>query len=202
METASAALPKKTLCQLHDIGQASTQRRHLNLDTIQSIEQVGPERSRRDQLRETTIGGCDNSSVNPLRVTTADSLHRGVLHRPEELGLCCWRQVAYLVQKQRSTVRVFELSVSTSHPSCRAILDPEQLHLHERLHERSAIDGHERTSTTCTPLVKAPRDEFLSGPGFTFDEDRNVGICHLIDSSPNIAHGRTAANELGLPDRR
>ncbi len=84
-----------------NIVRALPQRRHMDLDRVDAVEQVLPEPGGRAQFGGREVGGADHPCVDldgPIRPHARDRL---ALERPQQLGLHGQAQVADLIQKQR-----------------------------------------------------------------------------------------------------
>src|SRR5438552_798 len=77
-----------------------------------------------------------------------------LLEHAQELGLQAERQLADLVEEAGAAVGSLEQSAPAPHgPRERATLVAEQLGFEQRLRQRRAVDGHERTLGAGTGVV-------------------------------------------------
>ena len=89
-------------------------------------------------------------------------------------GLGRRRQVGHLVEKQRAAVRRLELAAPAADAGRRAILDAEQLRLEQRIDQRRAVDGDERSVAAAAQVVDLARHELLADAGLAFQKDGEV----------------------------
>ena len=113
----------------------------------------------------------------------ADAFDREILNRAQQLGLRGERQVGHFVEEQRAAVGVLELAAAAAHAGGRALLDAEELRFEQRLDQRRAVDGDERSRAPAAELVDLPGDEFLARARFAFDQDGEVRRRDALDRS-------------------
>ena len=167
--------PEEVARQLRDVLAPRAQRRHLDVDAAQPVEQIEPELAARStSADERPVGGDDDADVDRPGADAADPLDRQVLDRAQQLGLRRRRQVRHLVEEQRAVVRVLELAAAAAHAGRRAILDPEQLRFEQRLDDRRAVDGDERPLAPAAEVVNLPRHELLARARFALDQNREI----------------------------
>ena len=130
--------------QREDVGAPLAKRRHTQVDAGQAVIEVGPEDATLDQPGQAPIGRRDDTDIDAMRSVTADPLHGKILNGPQQLRLRGRGQVGDLVEEQRASVGVLELSAPTANSGRGPLLDAEQLRLEQRVHERGAIDRDER----------------------------------------------------------
>ena len=78
----------------------------------------------------------------------------------------------------------------------------EELGVEERLRNRAAIDGHERSGRSAAVRVDRARDQFLPGTALALDQHRDRRICGPRDLLIDLEHRRTAAEEPFRRDPR
>jgi hypothetical protein len=114
-------------------------------------------------------------------LAAADALEFPFLQHSQESELSFARQVADLVQKNRTTVG--QLEAAEAPLQCAgesAFLVSEQFRSDERLRDRRAIDANECPRRTIRPLVNRARDQLLAFRNSVVPSDRQdqakVGI--------------------------
>jgi hypothetical protein len=131
------------------------------------------------------------------RASTAEALQRGFLQEAQKIALHVERQVAHLVEKQRSALRRLDAPDLALHGAGEGTpLVAEQLGLDERLGNRAAVDGHERTVGARRSLVDGARAELLAGAAFAADEHRRARCGDLADGAKELAHHFARADHL------
>src|SRR5207247_1889497 len=96
---------------------------------------------------------------------------------PQQLGLETERQVADLVQEQRSGVRHLEQPwLGRMRIGERAALVTEQLRLDELRREGRAVDGDERGGVARATSVDRPCEELLPGPRLAHDQGARAPV--------------------------
>src|SRR5205085_11733373 len=111
-----------------------------------------------------------------------------ILNRAQQLRLRGNREIGDLVEEQRAAVGGLELSAAAANARGRAILDAEELRFEQRLDERRAIDGDERSIAPAAQVVNLPRDEFLADTAVPFQENREVGGRDALDRRAQLLH--------------
>ena len=90
--------------QRGDVARAIAQRRDLDLDHRQAIEQVFAEGPRLDVGEQVAVGGGHQADVDRDRAGRAHGAHLPRLDHAQQLGLHGRRHFAHLVEKQRAPV--------------------------------------------------------------------------------------------------
>ena len=188
--------------ELQDVFAPLPQRRHMNVDAAQAVEQVGAKQPPRDQLRERSVGRRDDAGVDATGAGAADALDRQVLDRAQQLGLRRQRQVGHFVEKQRAAVGVLELAPPAADAGGRPLFDAEQLRLEQRFDDRRAVDRDERPRPAAAQLVNLPRHELLAGAALAFDQHGEIGGGDTLDALAQRRHHRRRSNQRGGPVRR
>jgi len=84
----------------HDIATTLPEWRQRQDDNTDSVIEIRPESSNADLLGEIRIRRRDDRDVNCLRLGAAQSAHRTILDRLQDLGLGSLRQQADLVEEE------------------------------------------------------------------------------------------------------
>src|SRR6185436_16484895 len=110
------------------------------------------------------------------RLPSADALERALLQEAKELALHVVREIADLVEEQRSALRHLHLAGHTAIGAGEgAALVSEELTLDELHGQRRAVDGDERSSLPSRVDVDGPGEQTLSGARLAAKEHRRVG---------------------------
>ena len=125
---------------------ALAQRRQRQGVAGEASQQILAERAALDELLEVSVCRRDDANVDAQGLRRAYRYDLALLQDAQENGLKRQRQVADLVEEDRSSVRASKEAGSILRRAReRALLVPEQLALGERFGERAAIDGDEGT---------------------------------------------------------
>ena len=167
-------LDDEVLDEGREVLEAAAQRRELDRDDVEAVEEVLAELVPLDGVLEVEVGGRDDLRVGLDGLRPADALELLVLDDAQELGLDAERGLADLVEEDRPPLR--ELEPARLPPVGAgegALLVPEELRLGERLGERRAVELDERPVRPRGEGVEDPRDEVLPRPRLAADEDRD-----------------------------
>ena len=118
----------------------------------------------RDARLQVPVGGGHHAHVDVKRAGSSDALEAPFFERPENLRLEGERQVADLIQEQRSAVRHLEAARFALRGAGEGpFLVTEQLGLEQGLGNRRAIDRHERPVGPRAEHVQRPGKQLLPG---------------------------------------
>src|SRR5437867_10585776 len=173
------------------------QRRHLDVDHVDPDVEILAEAALLDSRLEVAVGRRDQVDVEGYLVVGAGGPHAARLERPQELRLEGERQVADLVEEERTPARLHEEPLARRvRVGEGAAHVPEELALDQRLREGRAVDGDEGARLPPSPLVESARDELLSGPRLAGDQHRGAGVRDAVEQLVHPPH-RGAGPEQG-----
>src|SRR5205807_2326726 len=179
-----------------DVLAALAQRRHVQLDHVETVEQVLPEAPCGHQRGEILVGGADHAHVDRVFLRRADLAHALFLDRPQQLHLHRERQLGDLVEEQRAAVRRLEKAFAVlGGAGERALLVAEELALHQGIGDSAAIDRHERLVAARAVLVDQARRELLAAARFARDVHRRLGAGELADQLAHLGERRAVAQQ-------
>src|SRR5207245_6922440 len=122
-------------------------------------------------LGQVLVRGRHDADIDLERARSAEALELALLEHAQDLGLRDQREVGHLVEEERAAVREFEASFLASRGAREgALLVSEQLGLEERLGQRRAVDGDERTVAPSRALVDRARHQLLPGTTLALDQ--------------------------------
>jgi hypothetical protein len=120
-----------------------------------------------------------------------------LLKDAEQLHLNRERSLADLVQEERSAARDLEHAVLVAYGAGEASLHvAEELALEEVLRQRAAVDRNERIVRPAAAVMDRPRDELLPRAALAADENRAVGIGHLVHEAEHPLDLLALADDL------
>ena len=196
-----AGLLPKGLCEQGHVGQAVTQRRQLDLDAAQPVEQVFAELSRADQFAQPSMGRRDDSHIGRPRLVRANSAVLPRLQKPQQLDLHGHRRVTDLIEEQRPPFGLFDQSRSfvgrAGEGSSRVA---EQFALQHRRIQSGQANGSERTSLPSAVSMNRSGHQFLADPGFAHDQDGRVGCHGESNLFVDLLHRGRGSQQLSLAD--
>lgn len=97
-------LVQEVLHQQVDVAAALPERRDVQVDDVEPVEEVGPKPSLYHQFFEIPVGGCNEPGIDLLGCVRAYGLETLVLYHPEELALQRQGQICDLVEEERTAV--------------------------------------------------------------------------------------------------
>ena len=103
-----AIVRKQMIDEHRDVGQPLAQRRNPQRVDVEAIVEILTEAARLDLALEIAVGGRDDARRDLDRPVAADPRHLPVFEHAKQLGLRRQRQLAHLVEEQRSSARVLE----------------------------------------------------------------------------------------------
>ena len=128
-----------------DVLAALAQRRQVDRDDVEAVEEVLAHRPLRHRRLEVAVGGGDEPHVGLDVLRVADAPDLALLDGPQELDLQQRRDLGDLVEEQRAAVgRGEEAHLVGDRAGERSLHVAEQLGLHQALGDRPAVDGDER----------------------------------------------------------
>src|SRR5215471_1321124 len=130
---------------------------------VEPVIKVFAKLSLLDQVGEIAVGRGDEAHVDLHRRRASEPLELAFLQDAEELDLHLWRDVANLVEEERSFVgELHTTRLARGRASERPLLVTEQLALEQVVRERAAVQFHERLRAPRTREVKRARGELFS----------------------------------------
>ena len=166
------------------------QRWHGDSQYVDPIQEILAEPACRDVSRERPVGRRHDPHVDPAGKVLTDPPDLAILERPEQLGLRPSRQLANLIQEQRSPIRRLEKPGAFGHRACeRAPGVAEELRLDELIGQGRAVNRAEAPVVpTAEPMNRAGH-ELLSAPALPCHQHRIWGLGHAAHRTPQLVHG-------------
>src|SRR5580692_8354610 len=91
-----------------DVGTAIAQRRYLNRENVQAVEQIGAKAASLHGLLEVAVRGGDDANVHLNRATAAYRLKFAFLKDTQQLNLRLQRELSDFVQEDGAAIGQFE----------------------------------------------------------------------------------------------
>ena len=163
---------------------------------MQAVVEVLPELSGADSFLQVHVCCGHHPHVEPDRLATADPLDASLLQYPEELRLELHRQVADLVQEQRTSLRHLESAgPCRGGPGERAFLVAEELALDQVVGEHRAIHCHERPAAPLAGRMDRPSEELLARTSLAEKQHVDVGYRELERQVHGLAERGALSDE-------
>ena len=103
-------LAEKVVRELEDVLPALAQRRQVDREALDPVEEVQTETSAVDLGLEIPVGGGDEADVRLARLVGADALVLAFLEHAQQLDLDARRDLADLVEEERPALGLLEAS--------------------------------------------------------------------------------------------
>src|SRR5206468_4776473 len=174
---------QEVIDQHWDVVAALAQRRHLEMNDIEPVEEILAKRALRDQVAEIPVGSRDHPHVDDAAAAVgAHLLQLPGLEKPQQQPLHAQRHLADFVEEHRAVVRELEfprlVAVGTREAAAYVA---EQLRLEERFRQAAAIHGNEALPGARAAGVNAARHHLLADAAFAGNEDLRVGSGDPLD---------------------
>ena len=180
------------------------QRRDVDGKDVQAVEEILPELSLLHRLQEVPVRGRDEAHVHRDGLESAHPLEALVLDRLEELCLHLPRDLADLVQKERSLVRQLESPrLRRDGAGEGPFLVAEEFAFDEILRDGGAVDLDEGLLFPGALPVDGAGDQLLARPRLPGDEHGGRRGRYLADDLVDLGHAAAGARRCGTgPPRR
>ena len=176
-----------------DLLGALPERRHHDLDHVQTVVEVLAEAAAGHRLLEVLVGGREDAHVDLHGGPPPHPGELAVLEDVEELALQGRVKIADLVEEDGPAIRRLELAdLELMRTGEGAALVPEELALQQLARDRRAVDLDERAALAHRLLVDRARDHVLARAGLAHDEHRDVDAGGLLDDLAHLTHPRAA----------
>ena len=179
------------LGQQHDVARPAREVRHRDREHGKAVVQVLSEQLLRHQLLEVAAGGRDEADVRMQLLVRPDAGERTLLQEAQQLDLDRDREVADLVEEERSAVRrLGATDTALRRPGEGTLLVAEQLALHERFRKRRAVERDERLVPASRQPLDCPRHQLLARAARAADEHGRLArrdLADLLVDGPHLA---------------
>ena len=176
------------------------ERRHVEVDDAQPVQEVLAELAGGNEVVQVAIGGGDHANVDTrLRFVRADGLDLAVLEKPQQQGLHAQAHLADFVEKQRAAMRELELAALVAVGAGEAAFDvSEELRLEERFGDAGEVHRHERRQPAAGVAMDVSRDHVFAHPALAGDQDLGRALGRPLRHGEQFRHGRAGDDEVGL----
>src|SRR5712692_2569978 len=189
-------LAHEVLHEERDVLAPLPERRHVDGQYIETIEEVVAERPLAHRLAEIDVGGGEHAHVDRDRPHAAHPLHLALLEHAEQARLEIEAQGADLVEEDGTAVSQLELAeLARVGAGEGAALVAEQLRFDQRVGNGRHVDGDEGLVTARAAPMDGPRHQFLAGAALARDEHRRRRLGDLRDQLIDAHHLGMAADQ-------
>ena len=177
------------------------QRRHVDVEDVEAVEEVGAQVALGDGVAGVAIGGGEDADIDILLGARAKAAKLAFLEDAQQLGLGADGHFADLVEQQRAAGGQLEAAGAALDGAGEgAFFVAEDFAFDERFRDGGAVDGDEGPRLARAEVVKGAGDQLLAGAAFAGDEDGDVGGGDLFDQAEDLAHGLARAADHGAED--
>ena len=194
---------EKVLRENQDVGAALAERRQRKRDDGEAMVEVLAKVVARHRGAKILVGGGHDPHVGGLGARAAQTAHRALLERREELGLERRGEQADLVEEQRAAMRELkEAGLGLARVGERALLVAEQLGFEQAFGDRGAVDVDERLAGAGPRAMDGPGEEALARAGLPENQERRGtggdggGADELLHLAAQGNHGGAVTDQL------
>ena len=173
------------------------QRRKIDADHVEAIEEIFAELAFPHQLAEIDVGGGDDAHIH-LNLLHAAQMHElAVLQHAQNLALRVHAHGADFVQEERAPVGDFEQTLLRRNRAGKGAFDvSEQRGFQQVGRRRAGVDRDEGPVAPRRIQMNRFGDQFLARPAFALQQHGRAAGRHLRDQIENLQHGLTLAHDV------
>jgi hypothetical protein len=173
-----------------DVVAARAQRRHLEREDVEPMEEVFAKLAAAHRLARVAVGGGDDAHVGLDGARGADAHERAGLQHPQQANLQLERHLGDLVEEERAAIGLLEIAlVLPVRARIAATLVAEHLVLDQVGRNGAAVDREEGLLATARELVDRPGDDLLAGAALAHQQHGRFRGCHAGDAVVHVLHG-------------
>src|SRR6266851_390578 len=175
--------------QVRKIFRALAQWRQLQWKNINTVEQIAPERILLHKVFEVAMRSDHDAHIYLDGLVAADALDLAFFQYAQQLCLHGYGHVADFVQKERSTVGLFEFAEMLGRSTCKCTLFvAKELRLNQFRWHRRAIQGDKGMFLPRRFFVDGARDQFFACASFPEDADARLARRDALDLRKQFIH--------------
>ena len=177
-----------------NVGQALAQRRQLDGEDVQAVQQVFAQLAAGHGLVGAAVGGGDHAHIGLQRLGGAHAHEAAGLQHAKQLDLQLHRHFRDFVQKQRARGRALEKALVLAVGAGEAALFvAKDLAFDQVRRNGPAVDRQEGPAAPLAQLMQGLCHDFLAGAAFARQKDRDRGTRHALHLLVQPLHGGRAA---------
>ena len=182
-------LGEEVIHQQRDVAGTFPQRRHVDGDHIQTVEEVFAEGALLDLAGQRLVGGRDDAHVDLAVFGVAHAAELAVLQHAQQLGLDGGGNVGDFVEEEGAAVGDFEQALLVGDRAGEgAALVAEEFAFQQRFRKVAAELRDERFVAARSVVVQRAGDQFLAGARLAFEQHGNVGMDDLRQHLEDVLH--------------
>ncbi len=175
---------------------AIAQRRHVERDHVEPVEQVLAKVAAFDFVFEILVRGGHDADIHLDRFGRTHRLQTLFFQRAQDFGLRLERHVADLVEEQSAAVGPLELTdLVLQHAGETALAMAEQLAFDHLFGNGGAVDLDEGVVGARAGGMDRAGDQFLARTAFSKDQDAAIGGGHELQLLPQRLHRNAFADD-------
>jgi hypothetical protein len=177
---------------------ALAERRELEADHVEAVEQILTEEPFGDEIIEVAVGGRDHPDVHVDGAVLSERGDLLLLEGAEQLRLEAEGHLSDLVEEEGAAVgRLKATHALLRRARVGATAVTEELALHEGLGDGGTVHRDEGARSASARAVDGPRDQLLAGPGLAMDEDGAVARGDALEHREHREERGRLAQHLG-----
>ena len=187
--------------QDRDVLAALAQRRHVDVNDPQPVEEILAEFTGRDAVGQVAVGRRDDPHVGDARgAVRADRLDFSGLEEAEQERLHAQAHLADLVEEQRAAVRLLELAGLVAIRAGEAAFDvSEQFRFEQRLGQAGAVQGDEGPIGSRRVDVNGSRDQILADAALAGDQHLRLAGRRAARHRQHFQHRGAGRDDVRRP---
>ena len=175
--------------QERDVLAPVAQRRDVNADDIETVEQILAEPTMLDLGFQVAVGRGENAHIGPQGGVASDPGKFPRLEDSEQFALDFQGHFTDFVEEQGASVALLETALPLGHgPGESPFFMAEQFAFKQIGRDRGTVDGDVFTGGSAAEAVGGVGDDFLPDATFPGDQDRHVGAGDPTDQFNDILH--------------
>ncbi len=192
-----AELLQEEIAQGGDVAVPLGQRRHVDVDDIQPVEQILAELSLADHLVQIAIGGGNQADVDGNRLGAPHALELPLLDHAEQLHLDGVVDLADLVQKQRAADGHLEAPLAARIGAREGpLLVSEEFAFEQGRRQGRAVYRDIGAARPRAEAVQRMGHQFLARAAGAGDQHRRLGRRRLADGVEDRLHDLRVADDV------
>ena len=185
-----AVLLQEALSQREDGILPFPQRGHIEIDHIDAVVEVLPEKAPLHQPAEVAVGGQDHPDIHRDRLAAAHAHHLPGLQDPQQLHLAGELHVPDLIQEEGAAVGGLHQAGLCPHGAGEGALHvAKELTLHQLPGHAGAVYCDKGALLAAADVVQVLGKEALAGAGLPQKEAGDVGIPDGLERQQELVRG-------------
>ncbi len=194
MPSSDGRLPQVVTQQVGYVLGARAQRRQLDSDDVEAVEQIFAEDAALDALLEILVRRGDHAHVHLHGRLAANAVELAFREHAQQARLQRRGHVADLVEEQRAAIGLLEAAAALRVGAGeRAFSWPNSSDSSSSAGIADVFSATKGLLCLRTVLVQGARHQFLSGAGFTGDQHRHARTGQAADRPEHLLHRRRLA---------